>query len=221
MYPQASGEVQDVVLQPPDMPFVGIWSLVAIIASVLTILATALPAGFVSSSIALLVAGLLQPLLEWLILRRYVKALPLLQWWAYNIVGLILGALLLMVAGVVFIAVGLQFGNSQATGEALADVSSSPVGVIFTGALVGVATAGARWVLLRRFFNTSPVLFFVGTMLGLIASGFFGQLGFVLFERGTLSAELAGSIIGALVSGGLTGAGLLTLFRGHAASAPA
>jgi hypothetical protein len=217
-YPRVPAELQAAVVQPPAVPFVGLWSFVAMAASVLTILATQLPDGFVRSSIALLVAGLLQPLLEWLILRRYLRELALVQWWAYNIVGLILGALLLMLVGVVFIMVGLQFGTSQATGEALAEASSGPLGVIFTGALVGLATAGARWLLLRRYFNASPVLLFEGTMLGLIASGFLGQLGYLMFERGTLSADLAGSIIGALVSGGLAGAGVLTLFRGHVAA---
>jgi hypothetical protein len=214
-------ERRAVVMQPPAVTFVGLWSLVAVVASVLTILATQLPEGLVRSSTALLVAGLVQPVLEWMILRRYLPALPMLTWWAYNIVGLILGALLLMLAGVVFIMVGLQFGNSQTTGEALASVSSGPVGVIFTGALVGLATAGARWVLLRQYFSASPVLFFAGTMLGLIASGFLGPLGAVMFEGGSLGADLAGSVIGALVSGALTGAGVLSLFRGHAIQARA
>ncbi len=205
------------IIQPPAFLFVGLWSLAAIVASVLTVLTTQLPDGPVRSSVALGVAGLVQPLLEWIVLRRWAPAVPLLQWWAYNIVGLILGALLLMLAGVVFIMVGLQFGNSQATGEALASASAGPIGVIFTGALVGAATAGARWLLLRRFFNASPLLFFAGTMLGLIASGFIGPAGFLLFERGTLAGDVAGNVIGALVSGALTGAGVLSLFRAHSA----
>jgi hypothetical protein len=200
------------------VPFVAIWTLIAIAASVMTVLTTQLPDGPVRSVVALAVIGLVQPLLEWLLLQRFVRALPLLQWWSYNVVGLILGALLIMLISLVFIMVGLQFGSSQQTGEALADASAGPLGIIITGALVGAATAGARWLLLRRFFNASPLLFFAGTMLGLIASGFVGQVGFLLFERGTLGADLAGSIIGALVSGGLTGAGVLSLFRGHAAA---
>lgn len=211
-----TGEARAALMQPPAIPFVGLWSLVAALSSVLTILTTQLPDGFVRSTVALVVAGLVQPLLEWLILRRYLPALPLLQWWAYNIVGLILGALLLMLVGVMFIMVGLQFGSSQATGTALAEASGGPIGVIVTSALVGLATAGARWLLLRRFFEATPVLFFAGTILGLVASGFVGQLAFLPFERGTLAADLAGNLIGALVSGGLTGAGVLTLFRGHA-----
>ena len=134
---------------------------------------------------------------------------------------LTVGALVLMLAGVVFIMVGLQFGSAPTTGAALAQASVEPVGVIFTGALVGLATAGTRWVLLRQFFDASPVRFFAGTMLGLIASGFVGPLGSALFASGTLASDLTGSIIGALVSGALTGAGVLSLFRGHAMTARA
>ena len=217
-YPPELKIASDAVVQPRAVPFVALWSLIAVAASVITVLTTQLPDGPVRSVTALGVAGLLQPLLEWWLLQRYLRGLPLLQWWAYNVVGLILGALLLMLISVVFIMVGLQFGGPQQTGEALAEASAGPLGVIITGALVGAATAGARWLLLRRYFNASPMLFFAGTMLGLIASGFVGQVGFLLFERGTLSADLAGSVVGALVSGGLTGAGVLSLFRGHAAA---
>jgi hypothetical protein len=219
LHPEIDAHRSGEIAQPPAFLFVGLWGLAAVVASVLTVLTTQLPDGPARSSVALGVAGLVQPLLEWLVLRRWAPAVPLLQWWAYNIVGLILGALLLMLAGVVFIMVGLQFGNSQATGEALATASAGPLGVIFTGALVGAATAGARWLLLRRFFDASPLLFFGGTMLGLIASGFIGPLGFLLFDRGTLAGDVAGNVIGALVSGALTGAGVLSLFRGHLAQA--
>ena len=215
MYPQSGDEAQVEVLQPPTVPFVALWSLIAVVASVMTVLTTLVPDGPARSVVALVVVGLVQPALEWWLLQRYVPGLPLLQWWAYNVLGLILGALALMVLGVVFIMVGLQFGNSQQTGQALADASAGPLGVILTGALGGLVTAGARWLLLKRYFNTVPLLFFVGTMVGLILGGFVGPLGFALFERGTLSADLATNALSALVSGAFTGAAMLTLFRGH------
>jgi hypothetical protein len=217
MYPQEpEPHTTGALVQPPAVPFVGAWSLIAVVAAVLTSLTTLLPDGPLRSVIALGIIGLLQPLLEWRLLQGYVRALPLLQWWAYSIVGQVLGALLLMLIGVVFIVVGLQLGDSQQTGEALAAASVGPLGVIVTGAVLGAASTAARWMLLRQFFRASPLQFFAGAILGLIASGFVGQVALLLFERGTLAADVAQSIIAAIAAGMLTGAGVLSLFRGHA-----